>query len=408
MRAILVSVLSVLAAASLASAQSLFGVTATGGSQTPVTVGGSSLIDLVDDAVNTRGSFAPFSGEDTSFSLRYGNVNNAITITKNAANTEATLTFGPTGVTRTFTGVSQADLERQIEDYLKKNGRDDVREFLRAMNRLSVIAVSDGNPNATTARMAEHTYHRFGFFADETRSQIWNEGKSDAAGAQFQVTFAAKTYDVGDFTGDSATLGLSTTFNFTERIGFSLGGFFTYNTIEEADVFHVGFAAGLPIRLVLPEEKKGVLWQVTPFLSSGASGSEDIAAGGLIVGGGVANYVGWRLTDSFTLGVANQISFYRGRPVEFGKDFELDPGVRQSILKNGVKGTLALGESWGLYGGVSYTNFLDDASIEEWWTPELGVTFSNKAGTGFLVGISGDFGDDYTAYGARAVLKLAF
>ncbi len=399
---------TVLALSTGARAQSLFSVTATGGAQTPVTVGSSSLIDLLDDAVNTQGQFSPFATEDTTYSLRYGNVNNAITVTKNSSNTQATLTFGPTGVTRTFTGVNQQDLEDQIEDYLKKNGKDDVRDFLKAMNRLSVIAVSDGNPNATTARMAEFSYNRFGFFGDESRSQVWKDGKAESAGSQFQVSFAAKTYDVGDFAGESATVGITNTFNFTEHVGFSLGGFFTFNTIEDADIFHVGFTTGLPIRIVLPEEKKGVLWQVTPFLSAGASGSEDIAAGGLIVGGGAANLLAWRMTDSFTLAMANQIAFYRGRPIKFGEDFELDPGVDQTVLKNGVRGTLGLDPLWSLYGGVSYTNFLEDAAIEDWWTPEVGVTFSKPGGSGFLVGLTGDFGDDYTAYGARFVLKLGF
>lgn len=401
---------ALVAAASMTSSvlgQDLFSVTATGGSQSPVSVGSSSMIDLLDDAVNTQGQFAPFAGEDTTFALRYGNVQNAITVTKNASNTQATLTFGPTGITRTFTGTDQADLERQIEDYLKKNGKDDVRKFLKAMNRLSVIAVSDGNPNATTARMAEFTYNRFALLADESRSQVWNEGKAESAGAQFQFTLAAKSYDVGDYGGQSATVSLATTFNFSQQVGFSLGGFFTYNTIEDADVFHGGLSAGIPIRIILPEEKKGVLWQVTPFLSSGASGSEDIAAGGLIVGAGAANLVAWRFTDRFTLAMANQISFYRGQDIAFG-EFELNPGVDQSMLKNGLRGTLGLSDTWGLYGAVTYSNFLDDAAIENWWTPEIGVSYSNKAGTGFHAGITGDFGDDYTSYGARLMLKLAF
>lgn len=396
-------------AGAAARGQSLFSVTATGGAQSPVTVGSSSMIDLLESAINTTGQFAPFAGENANFALRYGNVDNAITVTKNSANTQATLTFGPTGITRTFNGVNQADLEQQIEDYLKKNGSNDVRDFLEAMNRLSVIAVSDGNPNATTARMAEFTYNRFGFFGDQSQSVAVNaEGKSEAAGTQFQVQFSVKGYDVGDYTGESATIGVGATFNFTERVGLAIGGFATYNTIEDADIYHSSFSTGVPIRIVLPEGKTGVLWQLTPFLSAGASGSEDIGAGGLIVGGGLANHVGWRITERFTLAMGNQVSFYRGREIEFGDDFKLDPGVEQTMLKNGLRGSFGLDDRWAIYGGVSYSNFLDDAAIEDWWTPEVGVTFTNPSGSGFLVGLTGDFGDDYSSLGARAVLKLAF
>jgi hypothetical protein len=396
-------------ACSSAHAQSLFSITATGGAQSPVTVGSSNLLDLMESAIETTGQFAPFAGENTTFAVSYGNVQNALTITKNSTNTQATLTFGPTGVTRTFNGVNQADLEQQIRDYLKKNGSDDVRGFLEAMNRLSVIAVSDGNPNATTARMAEFTYNRWGFFGDQTQSAfVTAEGKTEAAGTQFQVQFAVKGYEVGDFEGDSATVGVAATFNFTERIGLGIGGFATYNTIEDADIFHSSFSTGVPIRIVLPEGKTGLLWQVTPFLSAGASGSEDIAAGGLIVGGGVANHLGWRITERFTLAMANQISFYRGREVEWGDDFELDPGVEQAMLKNGVRASLGLDDRWALYGGVSLSNFLDDAAIDDWWTPEIGATFTMPSGSGFLFGLTGDIGDDYSALGARFIWKMSF
>ena len=116
----------------------------------------------------------------------------------------------------------------------------------------------------------------------------------------------------------------------------------------------------------------------------------------------------WKLTDRFTLAMANQISFYRGRPIEFGDDFEIDPGVEQTVLKNGLRASYGLDDKWAIYAGASYSNFLEDASIKDWWTPEVGVTFTNPAGSGFLVGLTGDFGDHYEAYGARFVLKLAF
>src|ERR1043166_947824 len=95
----------VLCAAGVARADDLFSITATGGSPA-VTATNSKVLDLISDAINTRGSFSGFQGLDTSFALSYAGVANAVTITKNAANTQATVTLGPTGVTRTFTGAN--------------------------------------------------------------------------------------------------------------------------------------------------------------------------------------------------------------------------------------------------------------------------------------------------------------
>src|ERR1043165_7558518 len=196
----------------VARGQTLFSITATGGANAPVTVGSSHLIDLVDQAVNNQGQFAPFAGTDTTLSLNYGGVANAITVTENAAGTQATLHFGPTGVTRTFTGTDRADLERQIEDYLKKNGGGDIADFLKAMNAQSIIAVSDGNPNSTTARMADFTWARFGFFGDE-RKALTTGDTVEVAGPQVHIGVMGKTFDAGDFSGQTGTGSLDTTLN---------------------------------------------------------------------------------------------------------------------------------------------------------------------------------------------------
>lgn len=397
-----------LLSATPAAAQSLFSITATGGGNTPVTVGSSHLIDLVDQAVNTQGQFSGFQGADTTFSLNYGGVANAVTITKNASNTQATLTFGPTGVTRTFNGVDQADLERQIEDYLKKNGAGDIKDFLKAMNAQSLIAVSDGNPNATTARMADFTYMRFGMFGDESKAYtLTAEGTPSDAGPQVHLSVLGKTFEAGDFSGETATLGLDATLNFSRYVGVSVGGFFAYNSVEDADVFHFGLALGVPIRVVLPQGKTGVLWQVTPWVSSAASASVDIGAGGVVTGVGGTSLLAWTPNETWTFAMANQVGFYSGHKLSFD-DYEIDPGVSQTILKNGLRATLHLDPRWSLYAGASVTNLLDDAAVSAWLSPEVGLTFSSAAGSGVLIGFTGDFGDDYSAYGVRVLFKLAF
>lgn len=402
-----------LAAASLllpvcVRADDIFTIRGSDGTNT-ISVGSNHLIDLVDSAVNSTGQFSSLNtGAAQNFSLNYGGVENAITISKNAGNTQATLTFGPTGVTRTFNGTDAADLQRQIEDYLKKNGGGDVKDFLKAINRLSVIAVSDGNPNATTARMAEFSYNRFGFFGEEAKAYtISQDGKIGDAGTQFHLGLTGKTYDVGNYHGESATVSTAFNVNFSQTVGISLGSFVTWNTVEDADIYHVGFNLGVPIRPFVPSGKTGWLWQITPFAAAAGSGSTDIGAGGLITGFGGVNLLSWSITDRWTVAMANQIAWYNGRQLSF-QGYDIDPGVEQAVLKNGVRGSYRFSERWSVYGGATYTNFLEDASIGSWITPDVGVTYANEAGSGVLLGLTGDFANDYKAYGARVLLKLAF
>lgn len=391
-----------------AHAGDLFSITGSDGTNT-VSVGSSSMIDLVNSAVNSTGAFSTLNPNAAqNLSLNYGGVQNAITINKNSTNTSATLTFGPTGVVRTFTGTDAADLQRQIEDYLKSNGGGDVRDFLKAINKLSVIAVSDGNPNATTARMAEFSYNRFGFFGDEAKAYTVNaEGKIGDAGTQFHLSAAGKTYDVDGYKGQSATISTAFNLNFSQTVGISLGSFLTYNTLEGANIYHLGFNLGVPIRIIVPESKTGVLWQVTPFVAAAGSGSVDIAAGGLITGFGGVNLLQWNITDRWSVAMANQIAKYTGRKLSY-QGYEFDPGVDQTVLKNGLRGAYRFSEGWSVYGGATYTNFLQDASVSNWISPEVGLTYSTPSGSGVLLGFTGDFASNYKAYGARAMLKWAF
>ncbi|HYF15785.1 MAG TPA: hypothetical protein VD971_12015 [Phycisphaerales bacterium] len=411
----------------------LFVITATGGGEER-TVGANSLLDLVEAAVETRDEFAAFENVDATFRLNYGGIADAITVTKNAGNTDATLTFGPTGVSRTFTAANEDELEDQIEEYLKRNGDGDVADFLREVNARTPIAVSDGNPNATTARMADLAFQRFGLFSDEfkaftLRSAPVQPAEPEGGPAQedppeeesspvmttrrrradFQLWAGAwaSVFEAGDFEGESATVALGGAGNFTERVGLSLSGAFSYNTVEDADVFHGYGVLGVPVRVVLPDADTQFTWQLTPFFAAGGSGSEDIGAGGLIFGGGGASYLAWHVSDRWTLALANQIAFFEGETLEFD-DFEIDPGVSQSILKNGIKATARLTESMFAFGGLSYTNMLEDAAVDGWATPAAGVGWSSKAGSTFSAGVQGDFGDDYNAFGLRLAFNLMF
>jgi len=133
-------------------------------------VGGSSVPDLVEDLLDTQGSFARFEGVDIAASLRYAGVDEAISFTLNADGTRATLQFlGRDAPPLEFEATADRDVEDQIVDFLEKDGSATVADFLKEMNKRSLVAVTDGNPGATTAQMAGYKYRRFGMHQDLTR-----------------------------------------------------------------------------------------------------------------------------------------------------------------------------------------------------------------------------------------------
>jgi len=433
--ALLCGGLALVGLAQTAQAQNLFVITASGNGNT-VTVGADSILDLVDNAVNTQGDFAQFQNVNTTFALNYGGIADAITITKNSGNTQATLTFGPTGTSRTFTGTSQDDLENQIEDYLKKEAGGDLTEFLKAVNAQSAIAVSDGNPNATTARMANWSFDHFGFSADQRKGYLLRLGDAPSqapaeetpkgggddgqdsglnapvmqrsnAGFQVYLGASAQTFEAGDFDGETATIFGAADLNFSTRVGLSMGSFVAYNSVGDADVFHAGFTLGVPVRLVLPDDTTPITWQLTPFAQLAGSGSEDIGAGGLIFGGGITSYLAWHVNERWTLAMANQFSRFEGEKLSFD-DFEIDPGVSQGMMKHALRASYRFGDGWYGYGGVTYSKFTDDAAVEDWLSPALGLGYSSSAGSGIQVGFIGDYGDDYSAAGVRVAGNLVF
>jgi hypothetical protein len=73
-----------------------------------------------------------------------------------------------------------------------------------------------------------------------------------------------------------------------------------------------------------------------------------------------------------------------------------------------LKASYRLSERWYGYAGASYSVFFDDAAIDNWISPAVGVGYATPAGSGVSIGFQGDLGDDYTSYGLRVGVNVAF
>ncbi len=431
------SIFASLAALSLthvASGQDLFQYSLTptgGGGPSPLTASGSSLWELTEDLIDTQGAFGGFSGVAFDSSLRYAGVDNAISISINAAGDSATLEFSALGAgARTFT-FSGADISSQIESFFKDGADGELGAFMREMAKRSLVFVVDGNPSATTARASRYRYNRFGLMDDlrprhdpvtrrgtvEPQAPQTGEGEylaqsvrvtdsvdTGASTLRFDVSAGTIDSDIGD--GTDFRFAVSNEYRFGERVALVLGLPFAYHKIEESEVYNVAIHVDLPISFVRRTEMDGWTWKVTPGLIAAGSGSTDFIAGGLMWGAGVTNLIGYDL-GPWSFSFISQYDTYESVKLKYDT-YEFDPDISQDIVTNGGRVAYALDDSWYLYGGLSYTTFLEDAAVDKYWSPALGARFRTGHGWDVNIGYEGDIGDGYDAHRLAGGIAWSF
>ena len=434
----------------------------------PLIVGGSSVPDLVEDLLDTQGSFARFDGVDFSASLRYAGVDDAISFTLSGDGDTATLQFiGREGDPLIFTTDASGDVEDQIEDFLESEGLDTVSDFLRVINEESLVAVTDGNPQATTAIMASYKYNRFGKHQDLTRLERrimsgevvrpspgafrirgqqeqddqmqavgdatgFNQDDPDGQGQTrmggegapvgtasmqffdpgsdkgFRARFAAQA-GVSDADGlESTFVNLSGSFEYrlNRFVGVAASFPITYYDVEGADVFTAGAHLDVPIRLIQQDNGRGFTLQVAPGALIAGSGSYEMVSGGLFWGVGATALASYEMSDWLLSGA---VSYTHFDSISLELDeFEFDPALTQDFIRVGGKASYFIGDNAYVFGGASYSDFLDDAAVNNYWSPTAGVGIRTGGGFNVRLAYEGDLGDDYEAHKIQLGVQLPF
>jgi hypothetical protein len=152
---------------------------------------------------------------------------------------------------------------------------------------------------------------------------------------------------------------------------------------------------------------QGFAWQITPFALGWGTFSGNLAAGGLLLGGGGVSNLSYRV-GSFTFTLANQIDYNGGVPINF-QEFHLNTDVNQWVLKNGIKATYSpKGSPVFVDGGVVYTNFLENAAVDGYFTPFVGVGVKFGQYSGIRAEARGNYGNGYDDTGGNLVAYLSF
>lgn len=369
-------------------------------------VGGKSVVDLVDQLVNNSGQFAPLVGSAYTAGLNYAGVANAITFSGNAAGNAATLAIPSTGFSRLFSGADRAAVESQIETFLKTEGSAELAKFFKAMAAQSLVTITDGNPNSATARSAGDSYQNYGMTFAETKEEK-DADKPNTARVGFGIIADVGSFDANGIKGTTYSLPMFARFKLTDRVGLNLDLPLNYTEIEGAKAFGVGLGVGIPVKVIPRAKDSPWYWQLSPFGGANATGSKDLAAGGLLANGGLNSLLAYDF-GAFAVSMGNHFSIHEGVPIGLG-GYTFDSGVSQQILKNGFKLDVPVGQRWIFDVYAVHTKFLTAAAVDQYITMggEIGYRMLGKAGAakkggGYMkLGLYADVGDNYTSAHAQ-------
>lgn len=435
-----------------------------------LTVGGSSLPDLVEDLLDTQNDFAIFQGQDFAASLRYAGVDDAISFTLSDDGNRATLQFlGREGQPLVFTADASGDVEDQIIDFLEKNGSATVADFLKQINKRSLVAVTDGNPQSTTATMGAYKYNRFGKHQDLTRLErrimrgevletarpspaifrarhqeqdadmraigdtagfnqddpqaqtqdgAFGEGPPVGAahvqwfkpgsdrGLRLRFDTQVGVSDADGFSTTFVNLSGSAEYRVNRFWGLALSVPISYYDVEGADVVTLAAHLDAPIRLIQQDDGKGFTFQIAPGALIAGSGSYEMVSGGLFWGLGGTALASYE-TGDWLFSAAATYTHFESLSLEVS-EFEFDPDLTQDFIRLGGKASYHIGDNAYVFLGASYSDFLDDAAVDNYYSPTAGFGFRTAGGFNIRLAYEGDFGDGYEAHKAQLGVQLPF
>jgi hypothetical protein len=407
--AAIVFVLALLCAPRASADRELFEMDAFVGGILTVEAGNNSMIALVEDFIEGRGGFGPIGGLlGFQGSLDYMEIPNAVNFDVQGFATQVRMTIPSTGTDVTFMAATPSSLADEIENWFQKDGVDEWMNFLRIANGVSQLALLSGNPKSTVALMGDNAYRKFGY--DDSRSRFgFGEKKIQrVGGVRLRIDASASAIDTRTFDGDLASFDGAITLGgeFGRRVGLSLSIIGQYRNYNGAKMGDVGIELALPLTFDRPDTSER-FWQLTPFVQVAGGVSIDAVAGGLFIGGGLVNAIGFH-RERWDFLISNEIAYYGGIPIDDIKGYDFDTKLSQLFFKNGVEATVWPGAGFYLDIGTHFTNFVLDAAAVPWYvTPTAGIGWQASRWMDIRIAYEVDIdNNDYLAH--NAVLKLEF
>ena len=341
----------------------------------------SSLPDLVKNLIKKDHEFSILGAQTTySGSLRYFGLNDALVITVNTAALTVHLTSALTGLDTTITGTSEDDLKKKLADWFYLDGGKAATKLLREAIKSSAAAITDGNPGATTALMADSTFRNFGLFQSTSREQ---NARGFESGAHVGLWVSENSYKTdtpsGPLEGTRTRLNIPLWLHFGTRVSFVGNTTVDFNNLEGTEFYGVEANVGLAFRPVLRTAEDRFGWQVTPFCGAYGIGSVDGVTAAIVSQYGAINRFEWRLFKRSLFSFVTQYTTFDNVTIKFN-DNELTSPVNQNILKNGIMYDMPVFSLKSLFVNAYLidTRFLEDAKTTDYQTIGGGISYRLK------------------------------
>ena len=437
-----VSIAAVLAAATAATADDLFQVTAGG-----VSVSANSLPDLLTNMADTTGDFSSLDGTAFDGSITYAGVSNAIAVTFDpdgggfgVATITITSLLGTNVASIPVFSEANGNLGSQLEDFFLKDAPTTISEFQRAIAAQTPTGIVSGNPMSAAARMMNYRKHRFGINTIRYRSEAPSETATRRAqrlimslddgdavvaagqaptssllGSGFSLTTSGTKASAGNFNGFGATLEPSFAIDFGGTAALVIGMPLGYTSWEGSHGGTAGLQFDVPIQLLHHKgdsEAEGfspdVRWSIIPGGGTLGAFSFDLAQGGLFWNAGATTVV--EIYDE-TMSIAVMGGFMHLSSIQLDyDDYVFDYGTDEDMMQVGFRMARKIGGNVSFYGGTMYSKFINvDAYIDDWFSPNLGFSWSLDNGGLLSLGFEGDFaGSNWKGYGVQFTFVLPF
>ncbi len=376
---------------------------ATGAASPTILSKGSSLLGSVDSIVRATGPFSPLNGTLYDSTIAIGRAGAVLQISGNAAGTSVTIRDPNSSTTKTLTASSREELAQAVQDYLEKKFNAAFVGYQKALNNRTGVGITDGNPLASTAWMANDAFVHFG-----SRPVHSTAVTSESGEFVLGVDASAGTQRTDQFNNNYASVNLSGDLRFNDTVGLGLSIPLLYRELAGTDAYVGGLTVGAPITVIHSKPEPGAAWQVTPWVHIAGAIDEDLLAGGGTAGGGLTSSLACH-TGNWVFTLANQIGYDAGFQFDYD-GIRLDTPVDQWIVKNGVYADYSFENGIFIDGGVAYTNFLKQAGVSNYFTPTIGVGYRWGQSKASSVELSfvGDYGSGYQDQGGQVLARFKF
>ena len=331
---------------------------------------------------DNKDQFSPLKNQTFNATLNYAGISNAFQFRQSFDSSRAigksTVQVPSVGLNETF-NAANGDLNRQIRDYLKKDGLADLTAFQAVVDRQSLAGVVDGNPMAATTMLQDAGYAGVRDARKSVRGERQDRSPATAGTLVNRYWAEGGVLDAGGVSGQYVDLNIASEIHLNDFIGLTFTTPLRYVKLRSADVFMGGeivgsathhFACQGRRRFVAGHARRPCRTsRVTRFCQRRTTALRR-----------PSQQFQFSLNfNSLTFTLADQAGYYHGADVSIG-GYDFNTRLNQVIFKNGVQVSKSFGNFF-LDASASWTNFTRDVFVNGYFTPELASVSSSATTT---------------------------